>query len=137
MAKIKSIYDNPYKYAYECDVPIELARIACKKQRRFNKLVHRARKCPECNSRALRYDCGSWWHEGIGDSLYCEKCGSEYEIEEIENGNLLIAMAGFDFIVYYSLPKKIEWRMEARAEELGVNTLEEWHSWAWREVRRS
>lgn len=134
MAKIKSIYDNPYKYACECDVPIELARIVCKKQRRFNKLVHRARKCPECNTRGLKYECGCW-EEGIGDSIYCDNCGEAFGVEELENGYYLAVGIDFDMVLYLSLSYTFEERMRERKEKYDINTIEEWHKTAWKWIR--
>ena len=37
MSKSRSLYDNPYKYACVCSVPLKLAKIACKKQRHLEK----------------------------------------------------------------------------------------------------
>lgn len=34
---MRNIYANPYKYACICDIPIELAKIECLKQRHFEK----------------------------------------------------------------------------------------------------
>lgn len=38
----KSVYLNPYKYAYICDVPIEYARIVQKRQNNISKIIYNA-----------------------------------------------------------------------------------------------
>lgn len=130
-----SIYDNPYKYAYECDVPIELARATCKLQRKYDKMIYRAAKCPVCKARALTYESGSY-EEGYGDFIYCDSCDESFNVDEIKNGVLLHSWGNFDSVLWFSLGATPEKRKEDRAKELGVNTIEEWHKWAWQQYRR-
>ena len=51
---MKSIYSNPYKYAVKCNIPFELAKIMCLKQRHFYKEEKKHRMyCPICKSKNL------------------------------------------------------------------------------------
>ena len=132
----RSIYDNPYKYAYECDVPIDLARATCKLQRKYDKMIYRAAKCPVCKARALTYEHGDYW-EGYGDFISCDSCGESFDLDEIKNGELLWGRGiAFDTVLWFSMGATPEKRQEERAKELGVNTIEEWHKWAWQQYRR-
>ena len=59
---MRSIYANPYKYACKCDIPIELAKIACLKQRHFIKEQQKhPMYCPICEG--WREACGAETHE--------------------------------------------------------------------------
>lgn len=131
----KGIYGNPYKYAYECDVPIELARAVCKYQRRLDNMRYRATKCPVCKDRALEFEGGSY-EEGYGDFIYCDSCGEAFDVEEIEKSWLLHWWSDFDAILWYSSGSTKEENWRHREEELGITNIEEWHSWAWRQMRR-
>lgn len=49
---MKSIYSNPYKYAVKCNIPFDLAKIMCLKQRHFDKEERKHRMyCPVCKSK--------------------------------------------------------------------------------------
>lgn len=131
-----SIYDNPYKYAYECDVPIDLARATCKLQRKYDKMRYRAAKCPVCKARALTYESGDYW-EGYSDFISCDSCGESFDLDEIKNCDLLHGCgSSFDSVLWFSMGATPEKRQEERAKELEVNTIEEWHKWAWQQYRR-
>ena len=133
---VRGIYNNPYKYAYECDVPIELARATCKLQRKYDKMRYRVAKCPVCKVRALTYENGSY-EEGYSDFIICDSCGESFDIDEIKNCDLLHGMgSSFDSVLWFSMGATPEKRQEDRAKELGVNTIEEWHKWAWQQYRR-
>ena len=133
--RMSSIYSNPYKYAYECDVPIELARAVCKYQRRLENMRYRATKCPVCKDRALEFEGGSY-EEGYDDYIYCDSCGEAFDVGEITHGWLLHGWSDFDVILWYSScsTKKENWIM--RDNELEITTIEEWHNWAWQQYRR-
>jgi len=135
MSRVKSIYNNPYKYAYKCDVPIELARAVCKYQRKLEKMTRKAAKCPMCNTYELVLEHGSY-EEGYDDYIYCDSCDQSFSVAEIENGYLLYGWSDFDIILWYSCNSTKEANRKQRAEELGINTLEEWQEWAWRQYRR-
>lgn len=132
----KGIYGNPYKYAYKCDVPIDLARAICKLQRKYDKMRHRAAKCPKCKARALVYESGSY-EEGYGDFIACDSCGEGFDVDEIEHSELLHMWWDFDNVLWFSMGSTPEIKREQRAEELGINTLEEWHEWARQQYRRN
>lgn len=64
---MRSIYANPYKYACKCDIPIELAKIACLKQRHFIKEQQKhPMYCPICKSKNMNFESGSY-EEGYGE----------------------------------------------------------------------
>ena len=125
---MSSVYDNPYKYAVICDVPIELARAVCKIQRKTDKMRYKARKCPVCKGRGLEAEFGSY-EEGYGDYIGCDHCGATFDLKEIENGFLLFGLQDFDVILWFSVHKK------DRQEKLGIKNIEEWHEWAWKELK--
>lgn len=125
MSKSRSLYDNPYKYACVCSVPLKLAKIACKKQRHLEKeqKKHPCR-CPACGSKHLYYEHGSY-EEGYGDFVECTDCGETYdpgEIPNIEYGSLT-PFEDFDPIIYFSLTEN---KLEGWKEACGAETHEEW-----------
>ena len=78
---MRSIYANPYKYACKCDIPIELAKIACLKQRHFIKEQQKhPMYCPICKSKNMNFESGSY-EEGYGDFIECEDCGGKASID--------------------------------------------------------
>lgn len=125
MSKSRSLYDNPYKYACVCSVPLKLAKIACKKQRHLEKeqKKHPCR-CPACGSKHLYYEHGSY-EEGYGDFVECTDCGETYdpgEIPNIEYGSLT-PFEDFDPVIYFSLTEN---KLEGWKEACGAETHEEW-----------
>ena len=125
MSKPRSLYDNPYKYACVCSVPLKLAKIACKKQRHLEKeqKKHPCR-CPACDSKHLYYEHGSY-EEGYGDYVECHDCGETYdpcEIPNIEYGTLT-PFKDFDPVIYFSLTEN---KLDGWKEACGAETHEEW-----------
>lgn len=128
----RGIYDNPYKYAIECNIPYDLAKIACLKHRHFLKEKRKkAPRCPICDSKRMIYQMGSY-EEGYGDYVECDCCGETFEPDEIKNIEYLpTSRDDFDVVLYFSLAEntKAGW-MEA----CGAKTLEEWQNYARREI---
>lgn len=125
MSKLRSLYDNPYKYACVCSVPLKLAKIACKKQRHLEKeqKKHPCR-CLACGSKHLYYGHGSY-EEGYGDYVECNNCGETYdpcEIPNIKYGSLT-PFEDFDPVIYFSLTEN---KLEGWKEACGTETHEEW-----------
>lgn len=125
---MRSIYSNPYKYAVKCNVPIELAKIACKKQRHIDKERKKHYPvCPQCGSKKLSYEMGSY-EEGYGDFIECNDCGETYELDEVENiDNLPCFEWDFDPVVYFSTTEN---QKEGWIEACSSDKLEDWHSFA-------
>lgn len=129
MAKSRSLYNNPYKYACVCSVPEELAKIACKKQRHIEKMRKKNPcYCPSCGSKHLYYESGSY-EEGYDDFVECEDCGDTFTPREIPNIEYydFLPFGDFDPVIYYSITqdKREGWRAACGAE-----TQEEWVKFA-------
>lgn len=126
---MRNIYDNPYKYACICNVPFELAKIACLKQRHIDKMrrknpIH----CLTCNSKHLIYEMSSY-EEGYGDFIECENCGDTFDCADIPNIEYanLTGWEDFDAVVYFSTTNN---KFQGWKEACGAETLEEWHKFA-------
>ena len=130
------IYANPYKYAYRCNVPIELARIICKYQNHIAKLTYHAKKCPRCGARSLYFEGGSY-EEGYGDFIECETCEETFGVDDIENGEYLSGWSDFDVILYGSLGDTEEERRESRIAMCGSDDIKKWHEFAWRHINQN
>lgn len=128
---MRSIYDNPYKYACECDIPIELAKIACLKERHLRKEQKKHKpKCPKCGSKKLNYEMGSY-EEGYEDYVECDECGETYEPNEIKNIEYMpSSWDNFDVLLYFSNGEDKTGWMEA----CGAETIEEWQAFARKEI---
>lgn len=131
-----SIYTNPYKYAYICDVPIEYARIVQKRQNNIAKIIYNARKCPKCGSHSLCFEGGSY-EEGYDDYIYCEndECEADYEVSEIKNGQYLSGWLDFDVVWYGLINVDDEKKKEYRLMMCGSDNINEWHKFAWDHIR--
>ena len=126
---MRSIYANPYKYACKCDVPIELAKIACLKHRHINKEQRKHKVyCPSCGSKHLYFEMGSY-EEGYSDFFECEDCGETFSPSEIPNVEYFDFMgwADFDAVLYFS---NTENKLEGWKEACGATTHEEWLEFA-------
>lgn len=126
---MRSIYDNPYKYACVCNVPFELAKIACLKQRHMEKMRRKhPAHCPTCNSRHLHFEMGSY-EEGYGDFIECLNCGDTFDCDEIPNVEYtdLTGWGDFDVVLYFSSTENKE---EGWKEACGAETIEKWHEFA-------
>lgn len=125
---MRSIYDNPYKYACVCNVPFELAKIACKKQRHLDKeYAKHIPRCPVCNSKKLYIESGSY-EEGYDAYVECDECGSGFDFEEVPNSEYIRTYGDdFDAVVYFSTTeyKKDGWR-----EACGSDKYEDWVKFA-------
>ena len=125
----RSIYSNPYKYAIECNVPFELAKIACAKQRHFEKDARKHRMyCPICKSKELVFEEGSY-EEGYGDFIECQNCGETFNINEVPNSQYarLTGWEDFDAVLYYSCTKN---KTAGWMEACGATSHEEWVEFA-------
>ena len=131
--KNRSIYDNPYKYAIVCNVPFDIAKIACKKQRHLDK-EHNKHKayCPKCGSKHLEYEMGSY-EEGYGDFIECSECGETFDLPEVPNVDYmtLSGFEDFDAVLYFSTTGN---KSEGWVEACGAKTLEEWQAFARRSI---
>lgn len=130
---MRSIYANPYKYACECDIPIELAKIACKKYRHIEKEQRKHRAyCPSCGSKHLYFEMGSY-EEGYSDFFACEDCEETFSPSEIPNVEYFDFMgwANFDAVLYFS---NTENKSEGWQEACGATTHEEWLEFAKRNI---
>lgn len=129
MSKIRNIYLNPYKYAIECDIPFELAKIMCKKQRHYKKEQRKhPMYCPSCHSKNLVYDSGSY-EEGYGEFIECYDCGETFNCNEIPNvqyGNFT-GWEDFDPVLYFSNTNNKE---DGWKEACGATTHEKWVDFA-------
>lgn len=130
---MKSIYANPYKYACQCSIPIELAKIACAKQRHFEKEERKHRMyCPVCGSKKVIFEGGSY-EEGYGDFIECEDCGETFDCGEVPNVEYanLTGWKDFDVVLFYSntVNKEDGWE-----EACGAKTHEEWIEFAARVI---
>ena len=127
--KNRSLYSNPYKYACVCNVPLNLAKIACKKQRHLEKeqKKHPCR-CPVCGSKHSYYEHDSYV-EGYGDFVECNNCGETYDPDEIPNIEYesLEPFEDFDPVIYFSLTENKE---EGWKEACGAETREQWIQFA-------
>lgn len=126
---MRSIYDNPYKYACVCNVPFELAKIACLKQRHLNKMQQKhPMRCPHCNSKSLIFEMGSY-EEGYGDFIECDDCGDTFDCAEVPNAEYanLTGWEDFDPVLYFSTTAN---KAEGWRAACGAETLEEWHEYA-------
>ena len=120
-----SIYSNPKKYAQKCQIPLNLVKIECRKQKQFE----RKRKhiiCPRCKHKSLDYEMGSY-EEGYGSYLECNFCGETYNPEEIKNSYLLAYGADFDAVLYFSKTKDSQ---DGWIEACGSDKIEDWHRFA-------
>ena len=125
---MRSVYANPYKYAYVCNVPLELANIACKKQRHLEKEFSKhIPRCPECNSKKVYIVSGSY-EEGYDAYVECDNCGSAFDFEEVPNSDY-IRMYGDDFdpVVYFSCTEN---KQEGWLEACGSDNYKDWLSFA-------
>lgn len=129
MMNKRSIYDNPYKYACVCNIPFELAKIACNKQRHFDKEYRKHRAyCPKCKSKNLEYDGGSW-EEGYGEFIECGDCGETFDCDEVPNIKYarLTGWEDFDAVLYFSNTENKE---DGWKEACGGTTHKEWLDFA-------
>ena len=127
---MRTIYDNPYKYACVCNVPFELAKIACLKRRHKDKMrrkhpVH----CPTCNSKHLIYEMGSY-EEGYSDFIECDECGDTFDCSEIPNIEYvdLTGWDDFDAVLFFSQNDVA--KTEDGEKACGAEDLEEWIKFA-------
>lgn len=130
---MRNIYSNPYKYACICNIPYDLAKIACLKQRHFDKMQRKHPiHCPTCNSKKLIFEMGSY-EEGYGDFFECDTCGDTFEPNEIPNVEYasLSGWEDFDPVLYFSTTEN---KTEGWREACGAETLEEWHKFAKRNI---
>ena len=122
----RSIYDNPYKYANICNVPYEYAKIACLKQRHYEKEMRKHKPyCPKCGSKHIGYEEGSY-EEGYSGFFYCDTCGEDFD--DVPNSDYFEHFGmDFDAVLYFSVTKDIKggW-----LEACGAETLEEWQRFA-------
>ena len=135
---MRSIYANPYKYACQCCIPIELAKIACKKQRHFLKEQRKHRMyCPVCKSKNVVFEMGSY-EEGYGDFIECEDCGETFDCNEVPNVEYasLSGWEDFDAVLYFS---NTENKSDGWKEACGTTTHKEWIEFATKNIigRRS
>lgn len=124
-----SIYASSKKYAKKCQIPLSLAKIECRKQRK----IERSRKkitCPMCKHKSLGYEMGSY-EEGYGDFIGCAFCGETYGPEEIKNGDLLAYGADFDAVLYFCKTKDSQ---DGWIEACGSDNIEDWHKFARRMI---
>lgn len=101
---MKNIYANPYKYAVKCNIPFELAKIMCKKQRHFRKEERKHRMyCPKCGSKELIFEGGSY-EEGYGDFIECDSCGETFDCSEVPNSEYanLTGFEDFDPVLFFA-----------------------------------
>lgn len=101
---MRSIYANPYKYAVTCDIPFELAKIACAKARHCKKEARKhPMRCPNCNSKRLCFEHGSY-EEGYSDYIECDNCGETYDVDAVPNSEYqsLTGYEDFDAVLFYS-----------------------------------
>ena len=127
---MRSIYANPYKYACKCDIPIELAKIACLKQRHFIKEQQKhPMYCPVCKSKNMIFEGGSY-EEGYGDFIECEDCGETFDYNEVPNAEYasLTGWEDFDAVLYFS--SNTENKSEGWKKACGAETHEEWLKFA-------
>lgn len=126
---MRSIYANPYKYASQCNIPIALAKIACKKQRHNEKEQRKhPMKCPVCSSKYLMYNHGSY-EEGYSDFIECKNCGETFDCNEVPNIEYanLTGFEDFDVVLFFSTYDSIT---EGWKEACGATTREEWVTFA-------
>ncbi|PHV72167.1 hypothetical protein CS063_01445 [Sporanaerobium hydrogeniformans] len=97
MKKLKSIYEQPKRYARKCNIPIKYAREICKKQTKLLKEIRKNSKCPYCGKRELEmewseadYTCHSW--------IVCGNCGKE--VDETVYKNIRVEEIGEDFDIF-------------------------------------
>lgn len=128
---MRSAYDNPYKYACICNVPFEIAKIACLKEKHYRKEQKKHRPvCPNCGSKKLFYEMGSY-EEGYGDFVECTECEETFEPNEVKNIDYIHPFGGyFDVVLYFSIEEKERGWMEA----CGAKTIEEWQEFARKEI---
>lgn len=129
---MRSIYANPYKYACECNIPIELAKIACKKFRHIEKVQRKHFiYCPVCDSKHLYFEHGSY-EECYSAFFECENCGETFCPSEIPNIEYLVTdMDNFDPVLYFSCTNN---KLNGWKEACGATTLEEWVQFAIRMI---
>ena len=126
---MRSIYANPYKYACKCDIPIELAKIACLKQRHFIKEQQKhPMYCPICKSKNMNFESGSY-EEGYGDFIECKDCGETFDCNQVPNVEYasLTGCEDFDAVLYFSNTNN---KSEGWREACGAETHEEWLEFA-------
>lgn len=126
---MKSIYANPYKYAVKCNIPFELAKIMCLKQRHFHKEERKHRMyCPICKSKNMIFEGGSY-EEGYGDFIECTDCGETFDCDEVPNVEYasLTGWEDFDAVLYFS---DTENKLDGWMEACGATTHEEWLKFA-------
>ena len=125
---MRNIYDNPYKYACVCNVPYELAKIACKKQRHLEKEYAKHKPhCPVCNSKRMHIVSDSY-EEGYGSYCECEDCGTGFDFTEVPNSDYIRTYGDdFDVVVYFSITRNKE---KGWLEACGSDKLEDWHRFA-------
>jgi len=128
----KSIYNSPKKYAKRCDIPLNLAKIQCKKYKKEARQRKKI-KCPACHRKSLVF-CGGSYEEGYGDYIECAACGEAYAPEEIKNGYMLHFGWDFDVVLYYS-GKTPEEKISGRLEACGSEKIEDWVKFAEDEIR--
>lgn len=124
----RSIYANPYKYACVCNIPYDLAKIACLKQRHYDKTMRKNRPyCPKCGSKNIDYEMGSY-EEGYGDFCECDECGETFEPHEVPNYEYFdIFGSDFDVVLFFSKTEDVK---QGWIEACGAKTLEEWQEFA-------
>lgn len=125
---MSGIYLNPYKYAVECNIPIDLAKIACKKYRHFYKEQRKhIPRCPKCGSKKLEVEYGSY-EEGYDGFITCESCDEAFDFNEIGNIKYLPYYGDyFDAVLYFA---SYEDKKQGWLEACGTETLEGWHRFA-------
>lgn len=127
---MKSIYANPYKYACKCNIPIELAKIACLKQRHFDKEQKKhPMYCPVCKSKHLIFESGSY-EEGYDDFIECDDCGETFDCNKVPNSEYasLTGWEDFDAVLYFSTCCGN--KLEGREAACGSAEREEWLEFA-------
>ena len=130
-----SIYANPKRYARKCNIPIELAKIECRRQKTIAKKRKKI-KCPICKRKRLAFIHGSY-EEGHDAFLECGFCGETYDPHEIRNSDLLCFGNDFDAVLYFSGGRTAEERAKYRMEAIGEYDDASWVKFAERMIKNS
>lgn len=123
-----SIYATPKRYAKKCGIPLSLAKIECRKQKKITKM----RKhiiCPICKRNSLYYEHGSY-EEGYDAFIECSRCGETYDPVEIRNSEYLTYGYDFDAVLYFSSGRTKEEKIKNRIEAIGTTDDAHWIEFA-------
>ena len=124
----KCIYQDPREYAKLCDIPLDLAKIACKKYRHHQKEFRKKKpKCPICHRKTLYIEDESY-EEGYSAFISCENCGSDFSFSEIPNSEYIERFwDDFDPVLYFA---NMENKKEGRIAACGDDSDEAWEKFA-------